>query len=264
MRDVRDDEPAADLVDVPAAVVCALCGDAECGGCRDEQTQSGIVTVVAWERSGLPAWTRLWGTARATTRDAEAFFQALPEGPILPALVFALTCELLAASAMLLAFVPVAVAVAPAWVLHLVTDAAARSILVRALVLGIPAFASLLVLAHASHGLSIDVGARRQGGTKATRRALRFGLYACGWDLVIGPLGAVVLAFKEGPAAALAVASFGSGMPTRATRSFLRGTYQLVGEPAQRALGTSYLGAVLATAAGVVAILGALVAALFA
>src|SRR5579883_1365074 len=77
-----------ELVDseVPAAVVCAHCGDADCPGCLHEQTRSGVVAVVAWERPGAPALTRLWATARASTLDAERFFESLPDGPIAPAL----------------------------------------------------------------------------------------------------------------------------------------------------------------------------------
>ena len=55
-----------------------------------------------------------------------------------------------------------------------------------------------LVAAHVAHGWALDLGARRSGARGATTRALRFGLYAAGWDLVIGPLGAVVVAAKEG------------------------------------------------------------------
>ena len=53
--------------DVPATVVCAHCGDADCPGCLNEITRSGVVAVVPWERPGTSSWTRLWATARATT-----------------------------------------------------------------------------------------------------------------------------------------------------------------------------------------------------
>ena len=234
-------------LDVPATVVCAFCGDADCAGCQSDLSRSGIVSVVAWERPATPVLARLWSTARSTTRDAEGFFELLPDGPILPALRFAALCELLASFAVLVALVPVAALVAPEWLRHVVLDPTARQTTARVLVVGLPSFAALLVVAHAAHGLSIDVGARRSGAHGARSRALRFGLYACGWDLVMGPLGAVVVAFKEGGRAALELTSSLSGMPTRATRAFLRGCYRLDGERAQRALGTSYVGAAVAT-----------------
>jgi hypothetical protein len=261
-REQRErDGVASELLDVPAAVVCLVCGAADCTGCEEqEQSRSGIVAIVAWERPGLTPWQRLWSTARSTTRDAESFFELLPDGPVMPALRFAAACELLAVSAMLLSFFAVAAVVAPEWLTHVVMDAPARSLALRLIVLGLPAFAGLLVVAHAAHGLSIDRGATKQGATSRKTRALRFGLYACGWDLVIGPLGAVLVAIKEGARQTLEVLNLGSGLPTRATKAFLRGCYRLEGEPAKRALGTSYVGAAAATIIGALVIFVALAA----
>src|SRR5579883_1026941 len=90
----READDLFDQVDVPAAVVCALCGDAECPGCANELSRSGVVAVVAWERPGAGALPRLWNTARAATFDAERFFESLPDGPVAPALRFAVICEL--------------------------------------------------------------------------------------------------------------------------------------------------------------------------
>lgn len=258
----RLDREAAsiDLVDVPAAVVCLVCGELDCTGCEDRDlSRSGIVAIVAWERPAMPALTRLWSTARSTTRDAESFFELLPDGPVLPALRFAAICELLAAASMLLLIVPIAALVAPDWLSHVALDAHARGIALRVLFLGVPAFAALLVFAHAVHALSIDRGASASGARRARSRALRFGLYACGWDLVMGPLGAVVVAFKEGLGAAWAVLDLVS-VPGRATRAFLRGCYRLEGERAKKALASAATGAFIATLVGLVAVIAAIVA----
>jgi hypothetical protein len=256
----RASDASSELFDVPATVVCAFCGNVDCVGCTNDLSRSGIVSVVAWERPFVPPLARLWSTARSTTRDAEGFFELLPDGPIVPALRFAVACELLAAAATFLGFLAVAALVAPEWLRHLAFDPEARSLALRLVVLGLPAFASLLVVAHAAHGLSINFGARRNGGRSARTRALRFGLYACGWDLVMGPIGFVVVAVKEGVGAAFGLASALSGLPTRATLAFLRGCYRIDGEPARRALGTSYFGAAAATLASTFVILVALVA----
>jgi hypothetical protein len=247
--------------DVPAAVVCAHCGDADCPGCLEEQTRSGVVAVVAWERPGTPAISRLWATARATTFDAERFFELLPDGPIVPALRFAVASELIASAAMgLLIMVPVTL-FAPGWVKHLVVDESLT--MARLAGAGVPGLAVLLVAAHVAHGLALDRGARSSGARGATTRALRFGLYAAGWDLVIGPLGAVVVAAKEGLGASLSIARLGVGLPGRSARAFLRGCYRLDGAAAQPALRASYAAAIVATAVGVIAVLGALAFALF-
>lgn len=251
---------AEELLDaeVPAAVVCAHCGDADCPGCLHEQTRSGVVAVIPWERPGAPVLARLWATARATTFESERFFETLPDGPIAPALRFAITSEMIAAAAMgLAAMIPLGL-LAPGWVKHLLLDQG--GMFARLLVVGVPGIAALLVAAHAAHGWALDVGARRSGARSAPSRALRFGLYAAGWDLVIGPLGAIVVAVKEGGKAALAIASVGMGLPGRSARAFLRGAYGLQGPSAQPALRASYAAAVLATAVGTIAVIGSLVA----
>ena len=89
-----------DLLDVPATVVCAFCGNADCLGCTEERSRSGVISIIAWERPGS-ALQRLWSTAKASTMNSEAFFETLPEGPIGPALRFAVVSELVAAGAML-------------------------------------------------------------------------------------------------------------------------------------------------------------------
>ncbi len=258
LRNSRNDD-AFDQIDVPAAVVCAQCGEAECSGCFNELSRSGVITVIAWERPGGRAMSKLWETARATTRDAEAFFELLPDGPVAPALRFAFACELLAAAGSIASFVVLAAILAPGWVKHVVVDASARDLAFRLIVLGVPSLALLLVLAHAAHGLSLDHGARKSGAARARSRALRFGLYATGWDLVIGPIGAVVVAVKEGMGAALGLAGLTVGLPTRSARAFLRGCYRLSGAEADRAVATSYVAAAVATLVGAMTIVAAVI-----
>jgi hypothetical protein len=262
-NDARASDASSELLDVPATVLCAFCGDPDCGGCANDLSRSGIVSVVAWERPGVSGLSRLWSTARSTTRDVEGFFELLPDGPLIHALRFALICELLASSALVLTFISLAAVVAPSFVRDLVLDPGSRAIAVRLVFVGLPAFAGLLVLAHAVHGLSIHVGAARVGSRGSRSRALRFGLYACGWDLVMGPIGFVVVALKEGLRAALDLGGALSGLPTRATIAFLRGCYRLDGAAARRALGTSYVGAAVATLAFALAVLVAIAAVVF-
>lgn len=247
-----------DRMDVPAAVVCAQCGSAECSGCAGDYSRSGVIAIIPWEHSDAPLFRRLWLTARATTRDPELFFEALPDGPIAPALRFAMVSELVATSFTLLLFLPFVAIGAPHWVKDVIMSGAAF----RALLVGIPAFAAILVLAHAAHGVALDIGAGRGGLRPQRSRALRFGLYATGWDLVIGPVGAVMLALNEGFFAAFQVPTMGSGLPTRSARAFLRGAYGLYGASADRAVRTSYVAAIGATGFAAIAVVVAVVAAL--
>jgi hypothetical protein len=246
--------------EVPAAVVCAQCGDADCPGCLHENTRSGVIAVVAWERPGAPLFGRLWATARATTFDAERFFESLPDGPVAPALRFAILSEVLASTAMGIALLVPVAALAPAWAKHLVLHEPLTVARVSAAV--IAGLAGLLVAAHAAHGWALDYGARRSGARSAPTRGVRFGLYAAGWDLVVGPLGAIIVAVKEGIGAAVSIASLGIGLPGRSARAFLRGYYRLEGESARPALRASFVAAALATAVGAVAVIAALVVAL--
>lgn len=253
------DEPVDS--DVPAAVLCARCGDADCPGCLHDETRSGVVAMVPWERPGAPAIARLWATARATTIDAEGFFATLPDGPLGPALQFAIVSELIASTAMgLLVLAPVAL-FAPEWLRHVAVDELATAL--RLVVVGVPSVAALLVVVHAVHGWALDRGARRVGAVRATRRALRFGLYSTGWDVVVGPLGAVVLLVREGLGVAARLGGFAVGLPGRSTRAFLRGCYRIDGDAAQSAARASYVVAGTATFVGALAVVAALVVVLF-
>lgn len=246
-RRLEVDTPASELgpelFDVPATVVCALCGSAECPGCTEERTKSGFAVIVPWERPG-PVLSRLWTTARCTTRDAEAFFHALPDGQVMPALRFAFLAETLAAAAVLACFVAASAAVFPAFVWSLASDPGSRGLVVRALTLAVPGLAMLLVGAHAAHGLALELGTEPAG--RRPSRGLRFGLYACGWDLVLGPLGFVVVAAREGSRAAFGLARLAIGLPRRSAVAYLR-SHQLEGDAARPALRASFVAAALAT-----------------
>jgi hypothetical protein len=159
----------------------------------------------------------------------------------------------------LLALAPAAL-IAPRWVRHVLVDEGPAA--ARLAAVGVPALATILVAAHVVHGWALDRGARRSGARGATTRAVRFGLYATGWDLVVGPLGALVVAVKEGLGKALSLGVVIMDLPGRSSRAFLRGCYRLDGAAAVPALRASYVAAAVATGVGAVAVIAALVAAL--
>jgi len=263
MRPARSPRPPArvegdELVDrdVPATVVCARCGNAECPGCVNDSARSGIIAVVPWERLGVPATQRLWATARAATFDAERFFESLPDGPIDMALGFAVASEMIAVTTMAIALMVPLGFLAPVWMKHVLTDQ--WGLLLRLFVAGGPLVGLLLVAAHVTHGWALHFGARVASPRGAGRRALRFGLYAAGWDLVIGPLGAMVAAFKEGPAAAMSIAGLAQGLPTRSAKAFLKGCYGLTGDAARPALRASMIAAAIVTLVGAAAVVAAI------
>lgn len=241
-----DRPDALDVTEVPAAVLCARCGFPDCTGTCEANDASGVFVLVPWER-GNASFSRLFATSRAATVDAEAFFERLGDGPIGPALSFAIASELVSVVALALVVCAPIVACFPHELRELLGDPGARRQLFVGALSVLPAFALVLVAAHVFHGLSIDVGASRQGARSHRSRALRFGLYACGWDLVLGPVGAFVLAATGGPKAVVGAFSRASGLPSRATLALLASTYRLEGDPARRALRVSYAGAAIAT-----------------
>lgn len=222
-------DSSLELLDVPAAVVCAICGDPAClGDCQiEEHTQtSGIVAIVPWERPGGTA-PRLWGTAKLSTLSAESFFAALPDGEIAAPLRFALLAEALAVLGMGVVAIPILLAFAP-WLLDAVSrDPWLRAWLVKLLSVGIPGLAVLMVVLHSVHGISLDLGARHNGAGARTTRGLRFGLYSCGWDLITLPAGIGMLAVTDGFRAARRAMPLSLTVPKLASRAFLRGAYQL-------------------------------------
>ncbi|MFT3770085.1 MAG: hypothetical protein QM820_32045 [Minicystis sp.] len=222
-----EDDPLDSFFDVPAAVLCATCGQADCPGCTAATDQeSGVIAIVPWERSGA-TWTRLWATATATTRGAEAFFAVLPDGEIPSAMRFAVLAELLAVASMALLLIPLLAVALPGLALAVIADPALRWHAARWIVLGVPAIALWMVAAHVTHGAALDAGARRLGARPQRRRAVRFGLYACGWDLMSGPLGAVVTLASQGLRATLELGELAVRAPGRSSRALLQGVYQL-------------------------------------
>ena len=258
-----NDELAAELFDVPAAIVCANCGSPECPGCAVEEPThaSGVVAIVPWERPGLGLTRRVWTTARLST-TSDSFFGALPDGDAQAALRFAVIAELIAVFGLLLFVAPIVLGATPWLAAAVFNDASLREMLLRALGWGIPGVALGMVALHAVYGVCLDLGARRVGARGRRNRGLRFGLYACGWDLVTLPLGWLIVALSEGPRAAMKIPALGLTIPSRAARAYLRGVHQLEEARARRAaqfagLLTALLALIGLSAAAAVALLSA-------
>src|SRR6187551_797124 len=143
-RSPRDDS-AFDLIDVPATVVCAGCGDPACIGCVYEEptNQSGVVAIIPWERPGVGFWRRLWQTSTLATIHARTFFGALPAGDVSTALSFALVCETIAVLGLSLGVGLLAMVVLPSLPSLLLHDPTLR----RSVARGTAASALMLVLA---------------------------------------------------------------------------------------------------------------------
>src|SRR5215467_557102 len=121
------EEENVDSLDVPAAVVCAFCGRGDCSGCLEERTgASGVIAIIPWERSH-PAWhARFYATVQATTRGAEGFFVALPDGSVSPAFQFALIAEIFAVGSTAAVIAPLAVLAVPGLLLRFLSSGTTR------------------------------------------------------------------------------------------------------------------------------------------
>lgn len=219
--DVEVDEGALDLSEVPATVVCATCGLPECNCELDRPSSfSGVVAIVPWERPGGTVLSRLWATAKLGTLSPAAFFSALPPGGVLPPLVFGVLAETLAALGLCATFGAIALLILPALGGELLRNTALQSVVLRAMAWGVPGLAVAMVLLHAAHGAALDAAARSQGSHQKGR-GLRFGLYACGWDLVTLPLGLLLLTMTDGPVTALRHSARGLTAPHSAALAYL-------------------------------------------
>jgi len=233
---VPRDDSAFDLIDVPATVVCAGCGNPDCLGCVLEEptNQSGVVAIIPWERPGLGFWRRLWQTSTLATVHARTFFSALPEGEVATALKFALVCEAFAVSGLSLGIALIALIAMPSLPALLLQDTALRRTVLRGALAAMFVLVLTMVALHAIHGLALDAAARRFGG-RHFGRGLRFGLYACGWDLVTLPFGLLLTALSGGFAAARRAAPLGLTAPAHASQAFLIGMHGLSPETARLA-----------------------------
>ncbi len=257
-RLAREEFASEPFDEVPAAVVCATCGDPDCPGCAhlEEPTHgSGVVAIVPWERGGDGTATRFWQTAKLTTLESRPFFASLPEGEVLPALRFAVLAELCAAAGLAAVALGVLLLLLPGAAQTLATDANFRELVIRALGWGIPSVALGMVAVHALHGLGLDWAARRAGSSRRGR-GLRFGLYACGWDLVTLPAGLLVLLFDEGPRSVLRTAPLSLTVPGRAAGAYLRGLHRL-GEAEARIAARAAVGMAAGIVVGTLLVLAA-------
>jgi hypothetical protein len=223
------DDEAVDSIDVPAAVVCVHCGRGDCPGCVDERTgASGVIAIIPWERPQAPWPSRFFATVQATTRGAEGFFCALPDGSVSPALRFAVLAETFAVASTAAVLTPLVVLGIPGLLLRFLSNGATRQSVGVAMLVGIVGFTALLIGAHALHGVIL-------GKIPSRSRAVRLGLYACGWDFGSSPAGIVTATFAGGIGAAGALLASSVTAPARAIDAALAGIFQLDPEQARKA-----------------------------
>ena len=235
-RQAKGYDSDVDAFDVPAAIVCAHCGKPECPGCAGFGLKSsGVIAIVPWERPHGNAWSRMLTTAKVTTQNAELFFSSMPDGEISAAIAFAFFAELLAVLSMLLVLFSGFLTLFPGYVFELARDELTRRAFLGWLAVGVPGLTTWVIAAHAMHGAALNHGAQQQGAANQSKRALRFGLYACGWDVMNGPIGLAATFMSSGVVSTLGLVADALRVPNAASMALLTGVYRLTNEQARRA-----------------------------
>jgi hypothetical protein len=142
------------------------------------------------------------------------------------ALAFALVCETVAVGGLGIGGGGLALAFLPELPRLLLDDHALRMTVIRGITFGGLLLVVAMVGVHAAHGLALDFAARRHG-TRKRGRGLRFGLYACGWDLITLPFGLIALALVEGLASARHAVPLGLTAPLQSAEAYLVGVHGL-------------------------------------
>ena len=207
--------PGAEDDAVPPVSMCARCGLGTCAGCAPDltPTRSGL----PWEDSTRHWLVRLWQTALESGLEPERIFGELTPGRIAPALGFAVLAETLALGSLgLLGAGAVWIGLpdlAGQVIRHPEALAAVLALFVGSVL--------LMLLLHLLWGISLDLGGAFGSGTASVRYGARFGLYACGWDLMTSPLGLVCSMVFRGPVRGLVPVGAAARAARPAQRAYL-------------------------------------------
>jgi len=170
-----------------------------------------------WEDTPRPWLERLWQTALDTSTEPERVFAELTSGRVSPALRFAILSETLALGSLVLLGSGGLWLGAPELGRKLARDPEAI-----AAGLGLLAGSVLLMLVlHVLWGICLDVGAGLGRGPLDVRHGARFGLYACGWDLMTSPIGVFWSLLFAGPLRGFAPVGAAARAARPAQRAYL-------------------------------------------
>jgi hypothetical protein len=210
-----------------------------------------------WEDAERPWRSRLWQTALASSLEPRCFFGELPSGAVEAALAFAIWAEALALGSTGLCAGLLLWLAAPEFAHALFASWAARGVLVALWVGSVP----VMLCLHVLWGVSLDAGAGRAARRGSWAQGVRFGLYACGWDLITSPAGALIVLFTRGPRRGWASLGAAVRAPRLAQRAYLeacRGYPALVQRRAVRLSMLSVGGAVVLFVLGLLLMLALL------
>lgn len=232
MSVTRGAEPIVDENEpIPPIVRCAHCGALDCAGCQRVSTRPSDEPALDWEDSPAALSERLWLTAVASSVEPARVFGRMRDGSLWRALTFSLLVEVMAIGSLGVALALPVLAIAPEFGLELLRD---RAFFGTALV-GLVSASLLMVFLHAAWGVCLEWGAQRAGSLPHFRMGLRFGLYACGWDLLTSPIGVAHQALRRGPRHAFETAAAAARVPRRALALYMEECRRFPQEAQRRA-----------------------------
>lgn len=230
--------PPDDGEEIPPAIACAVCGRAGCEGCAPKETlQPSPAHLLPWEAEGLSRETgsagrRLVTTAELTSFEAETTFGRLQDGSLLRAFSFGFWAEIYAVGSFCAVWGLGFYALFPfaaRQMLHSWAALVVAQIIFLILVLGV-------VFIHALWGAALEWGIERTGTPPQYRLGIRFGLYACGWDLLTSPASLLLFVRKGGLKGALGAMKAGARAPRPAVKAYLSGRRRLDEQQEKKAL----------------------------
>lgn len=218
--------------DVPPTVHCARCGRVDCAGCTAPKREDACDdSALPWETSTGSVHQRLWRTALLTSMLPARTFGELADGRLGPAFAFALLAETVALGSLGAVAALGGYLLAPDLWLSFVTSPTVV-LACAGLVLGA---AALMVLLHVLWGVCLELGARSTEGSLELRHGMRFGLYACGWDLLTSPAGVLQGILARGPRRAWGPIAAAVRVPMPAMRAYFALCRKLGPEAQRRA-----------------------------
>lgn len=208
-------------VDVPPAIHCYGCETAECSGCDPGHPETPQLELT-WESAAGPSYQRLWQTALTVSTNADVFSR-LPEGSLGRALAFAMLAELSAVASLSVTTLVLARLLLAEWTTSWLASGHGAVMLVALTLL----VAGLMVVLHLLWGVCIELGGLLTGCRPDFAQGLRFGLYACGWDLLTSPAGVCHGVLMRGWQGAWPPIWAAARVPSRALHAYVNGYRQM-------------------------------------
>ena len=258
-QEAREEEAYPGDDDIPPAIACARCGNQSCEGCdpEPEAPPNNSRIALPWEEEGRGFFSRLIETSEISAVRPDVAFGGLATGKVSLALWFAVWCELWAVASFTLVWAVGFYAAFP-FVARQMLSSPAALVLVVSILLVLSAF---VVFVHALWGVGLEWGIARAGGQADMNRGLRFGLYACGWDLLTSPAGVWFQWRRVGLRQGLSNLRAATKAPRASLRAYLSDCRKATEKERKSAMWTSILlGLAGVGAAGLLLFFGLLVA----